>query len=95
MAVDLTTGLYLLAAALVAVVIRLMDTPKTAIVADGKIQWGAIIPTVVGAIIAVPVGAWILGLNVLEPAGFASLVAVGVAGLSAVKALLNITAPSQ
>ena len=96
MAIDITTALYLLAAALVAVVIRLMDTPKTTLVVtapDGTtkhIQWDAIIPVVAGALIAAPVGAWILGLDVLDPRGFAAIVTVGIAGLSAVKALLNV-----
>ncbi len=95
MAVDLTTALYLLAAALVAVAVRLFDSPKTTIVVDGQIQWGNLIPVVAGAIIAVPLGAWILGLNVLDPKGFVELVAVGIAGLSAVKAFLNIATKSE
>lgn len=90
MALDVMTALYLLAAALIAVAIRLYDTPKSVIIVDGKPQWDVIIPPLVGAIIAAPVGAWILGLDVLIPAGFVSIVAVAYTGMAGIKALLNI-----
>jgi len=92
-AIELMTALYLLAAAAIAVVLRLYDTPKTVVVVDGKIQWDIILPVAVGAIIAAPVGAWILGLNVLVPVGFAAIVAVAYTGMAAVKALLNVAKP--
>ncbi len=95
MAIDVTTALYLLAAAVVAVVLRLYDTPKTTVIVDGKIQWDIILPVAAGAVIAAPVGAWILGLNVLIPAGFAAIVAVAYTWMAAVKALLNVAKPEQ
>lgn len=93
--IDGTTVMYLLAAILVAVAIRLYDAPKTELVdpETKKILWGNIVPVLVGAAIACPLGAWILGLNVFEPAGFVAIVAVGILGLSAIKAFLNIKSP--
>lgn len=93
--IDLITALYLLAAAAIAVVLRLYDSPKTTIIVDGQVQWAALLPIVGGALIAAPVGAWVLGLNVLVPTGFITIVAVAYGGMAAVKALLNITQPAE
>ena len=98
MPIDLTTAMYLVAAVLVAAVIRFMDTPKTELIVtnpDGTIAilWGNIIPTLVGIGIAVPLGAWVLALNVLDPKGFLEIVAVGILGLASVKALINQVYP--
>lgn len=90
MALDLMTAGYLLAAALIAAAIRLLDTPKDTLIANGVVQWGVVVPAVVGAIIAVPLAAWILAIDVLVPAGFISLVGLGVAGMAAVKAILGL-----
>lgn len=89
--IDMETVLYLLAAIVIAVAIRFYDTPKTEIIDEtGKILWANILPVLAGAAIAVPVGCWLLGLNVLVVEGFATAVAVGIGGLALVKAALNI-----
>lgn len=93
--IDITTALYLLAAAAIAAIIRLYDTPATDVVVDGVIQWAKVVPIVVGAVIAAPVGAWILGLDVLVPTGFVAIVAVAVTGMAGVKALLGLIVKEQ
>ena len=94
MPIDLTTAMYLVAAIVVATVIRLLDWPKTQFIdIDGKILWGNIVPTIAGIGIAVPLSAWVLGLSVLDPKGFVEIVAVGSLGLAAIKALINQVYP--
>jgi hypothetical protein len=93
--ISLEIGLYLVAAAIVAAVIRLYDTPKTAIVVDGVIQWDVILPPIVGAALAVPIGCWVLNIDATVPTGFAEAVMLGIAGLSVVKAVLNIVTKEE
>lgn len=93
MPIDVTTAMYLLAAIAVAVVIRLMDSPVTTLVVDGKVQWQNLIPTVAGIAIAVPIAAWVLELNVLVAKDFLLIVATGMTGMAAVKALINKLMP--
>lgn len=95
MAFGIEVALYLAAAAIVAAAIRLYDSPKTSVIVDGKIQWAYIVPVVVGAALAVPIGCWILGIDILDPKGFATAVGLGVAGLSFVKAILNVTGATE
>ena len=91
MAIEIEVALYLVAAAIVAAAIRLMDTPKSLILKDdGQIDWSVVIPPVVGAMIAVPIGCWLMGVDVTAQEGFVTAVAFGIAGLALVKGLLNL-----
>jgi hypothetical protein len=87
--IDLEVAMYVLAAAVAAAAIRLYDTPKDVLMVDGAIRWEAIVPAVAGALIATPIGCWLLNISATVPSGFAEAVAIGVAGMAFVKAALG------
>lgn len=87
MTIDPMDAVYLLGAALIALFIRLYDTPATELVMANLAN---ILKTLAGSAIAVVLGAWILAIDVSTPEGFIEIVALGIGGMAVVKAMLNV-----